>query len=127
VQAGIVVPAAVREKGRALHGGDLDERLDDGSQADLPRQRHAALLGAAGLQGGQEELERERVAHVHHVGPHGAGLQGGLAHGIEVVRLPEVERQRDHFVAFHLDQVPYGLRLGRPTRERERDARPVSH
>ena len=79
------------------------------------------------LQRRQQELEGERVADVHHVRAHGAGFERVLAHAVEILALAEIERQRHHFVAFDLDEVPHRRRFDRPAGEGERHARLVSH
>ncbi len=127
MQAGVVVTAAVRQERRVLHRRDLDERFHDRRQPQLARQRHAPLLRAARLQRRQQELQRQRVAHVHHVRPHGAGLEGRFANAVEVLALAEIERQRHHLVAFDLDEVPHRRRFDRPAGEGERDPCLVSH
>ena len=127
VEAGVVMATAVGQERGVLHRRDLDQRLHDRRQPQLARQRHTALLRAARPERGQQELQRQRVAHVHHVRPHGTGLEGRLAHGVQILALAQIERQRDDLVAFDLDQVPHRRRFHRPARERESDACLVSH
>jgi hypothetical protein len=87
--------------GRAgdLHLGLGDERARDGRAEEI-----RALVHRVGAQHGEDEVADELLAEILDVHAGGAGAQGLLADGDQLLPLPEVGAVRDHVALVRLDE-----------------------
>ncbi len=75
--------------------GDLDELLRDQWTAERQRHRNATIVQRIGTKRRHDEVPREHVARVEHVGPLRAEREGAVADGFQRAALAQVERDRD--------------------------------
>ena len=72
---------------RLLDRGDLDELAREERPAERP-----ARQSCIGPERPEDVVTRELFADVEHVGASGAGGQGAIAHRLELLALPEIDR-----------------------------------
>ena len=102
--APIAPDRAVRDVRGVLDRGDLHERLRNQRPRQRRRHRIARIRQGAGLERRQHDVARELLARVDDVRAGRAGqerLRSNLAH---VARLPEIERDGDHFRTMTLSE-----------------------